>query len=233
MRQLRNLIAAIFFAFFSTLAHGATNSVYSTSAGGNVGAVVIQCPPSSGSTSIICFNVTGENQAAMTNDLQNTVYSCTFSFTPASTPTNVAIITASSTKVIRIRAITYRFLSTSASAVFVSYKLYSSLYSGGTYTSVTPQYNDSGASAPDNACGYFTANPTAGTLVSTWQPFWAVTGVSGNNFASTTVGYNNSNLASIMRASSTAYLAIDLGGLTLPAGFTVGQLTLMYTEDAN
>lgn len=95
-------------------------------------------------------------------------YSCSNTFTPAATPTDLITLTGSATKTIRVYSMYLATTNTAAGSQQYFVIKRSTADTTGTFVTTTPVPHDSNDSANTATCGHYTANPGAlGTAVGT------------------------------------------------------------------
>jgi hypothetical protein len=114
--------------------------------------------------------VTNYDSAGRELSMQGKItYSCSNTFTPAATPTDLVKITGSATKTIRVISLRVSTTNTAAGSQQFFVIRRSADDTTGTFVTTTSAKNDSNNAAATAVCGHYTANPgglgaTAGTI---------------------------------------------------------------------
>jgi len=166
------------------------------------------------------------------SDNLRTTYSAAVTFAPAATPTDIATISGSATKVIRVTRIELSGIATTAQTQIVQLIKRSAANTGGTTAAMIAVPLDVDNAAATATVVNYTANPTAlGAAIGTLRRNETLFPLSGtpSNYVSWEFGTRN-NQPITLRAA-TQILAIALNGTTIAGGSI--SLYIEWTEDAS
>lgn len=156
-------------------------------------------------------------------------------FTPGATPQDIFTITGSATKTIKVSCISISTDQTTAGTNKIFLVRRSSALTGGTSASVTAVASDVNNPAASATILQYTANSTGGgTLIGniwggfTNSPAAATAGIGG--FIGTVVEFTENFGQSIVLRGIGDVLAVNLGGVALPAGLSV-IITIDWSEE--
>ena len=152
-------------------------------------------------------------------------------FSTAASATDIATLTGSSSKTIRVVKVEVTAIQTTASIVTVTLLKRSTANSSGTSSSITATPHDSNSAAASATALSYTANPTTGTLVGNLVNRRMLVPASATTADSAMfLVYQSIYPAqSIVLRGTGQVLAVNLGGTTISGGsFTVG---FTWTEE--
>jgi hypothetical protein len=171
------------------------------------------------------FGGVASQQDVILNDTATYYYALT-GFTPAATPTDIIVFKGSATKTVRIKYILIRGFATTAGSVPVQLIRRSTANSGGTAVTIIGVSADTNDAVATVVANYYTANAASlGTQVGGAAAF-----LGSQRLQLATAGVVNVavqwspgqfNMKSYVLHGVNDYLAINLGGATLPTGATL------------
>lgn len=150
--------------------------------------------------------------------------------TPAATTTDLANITGSATKTIKVTRVTVSGMATTAGSMDVSLVLRSAVDTAGTCVSQTAIALDSAQAAATSVVQACSANPTLGTIVGAvadQKLNFGLTGATGTVIFD--FGATRPSRAPTLRGAANQ-LAINLNGQAVPSGGTASY-TIEWTEE--
>lgn len=167
--------------------------------------------------------------------LKSTYMGATATFTPAAAPTDIFVITGSSTKTVRVLRIILSGVQTTAGGITtVSILKRSTADTAGTAVATTRVPLDSGFAAATAVVQHYTANPTVGTLIAdiyrprVFIPAAATATLPVVIFDQDWTQNEWGTPPTLRGAAET--LAISLNA-TLPVGAATFEVTIMWTEE--
>lgn len=160
-------------------------------------------------------------------------------FSPPSSPapTDMATITGSASKIVRVHAVYFSSTQTSYGTNNIYLVKRSTANSGGTSSSITAVPLDSTSAAATATVLSYTVNPTTGSLVGNINmkrvasPVITTTGMSADIGVDLMPSHRGFELTQpvVLRGTSEV-LAVNFAGAALPAGLTV-SVTFLFTEE--
>lgn len=149
-------------------------------------------------------------------------------------PTDVVTITGSASKIIRLKQIVLSGTATSATNVNVALIKRSTANTGGTPVAITGVSSDSNDDAVAATVQRYTANPTTGTPVGTIDGGRLNLAPAANgSIDRLAFTYNWLNDKAILLNSATQVLAVNFGGVAMPAGAALDVSITWVEESAN
>ena len=153
-------------------------------------------------------------------------------YVPAATATDVLCVSGSATKVVKVRRIQVTAAAGSASQVSIYVYLRTAADTGGTSTTPAATKYDSTNPSPTAALTQYSANPTLGTGTLLSADYYEIPATTGNTYWTgpwiEDYGIRNSQPV-ILRGTSQS-VCFNLGGQTLPSGFTL-YTRIEWTEE--
>ena len=149
--------------------------------------------------------------------------------TPATTPTDMVLISGSTTETIRIKSVTVSGLATTAGTMDVSLIKRTTANTGGTATNPTPAQFDSTDAAPTATVSQYSVNPTAlgtGVALFTKKLNFGLAGAAG----SVTFDFATRNDKALLLRGVAHGLAINFNGGAVPSGGTISY-AIEFEED--
>jgi hypothetical protein len=158
-------------------------------------------------------------------------YSATGSaFVPATTPTDIYLISGSASKTVRIRKVRISGTTTSGSAIKCTINLIkrSTANTGGTAVISTNVPHDSTNAAATAVAKHYTANPTVGTAVGTVRSVTTSFQAAGISVGTIDFNFDNDGSQPIVLRGITENLAVNLNSTTITGG--VISVTVEWSE---
>lgn len=168
---------------------------------------------------------------------KQTFVATTGTFSPPATPTDMATITGSATKTVRVLAVYFASTQTTYGTNTIFLTKRSTANSGGTSSAITVVPLDSGNASGTATVASYTANPTTGSLVGNINTKRVVSPVVTTTSMQSDLGTDmlpqpRGGLLEqpvILRGTGEV-LAVNFGGASLPSGLSV-TVTFLWTEE--